>query len=59
MVTLQLAFTEAIKKKPESHQLVHAHPGDYYFYLEFASDVGQLLVDPLDLRLLALTVPDV
>ena len=26
MVTLQLTFTEAIKKKPESHQHVHAHP---------------------------------
>ena len=28
-------------------------------YLELASDVGELLVDPLDLGLLALAVPDV
>ena len=28
-------------------------------YLELASDVSELLVDPLDLGLLALTVPDV
>ena len=28
-------------------------------YLELAPDVGELLVDPLDLRLLALAVPDV
>ena len=28
-------------------------------YLELAPDVGELLVDPLDLRLLALAVPNV